>query len=242
MSGFFNAKLNIYPMKYLVEWRIFESKEDKKPSKDVENEIKRFKSKWGIELDQNFTLREIKVISEGLSYYNTKFIKNRIDRIIRKDMGAVKGRWKNTEKKKWMFLNPKIFNFKKRWKNEDVDIPYAVFTVVHETAHCIDYLERISFSKEWQSLSGFKKCDIHDKVPDGYIRYIERRPGRKGPKKSEWIHKEDSNFCRKYSSKNPREDFADSLAFTILGLSEKMKGEDGKEKLKIIKKLLKRAE
>lgn len=225
-------------MRHLLRWSVYESVEEKEVTRAVEKEIKRFKSKWEIELDKTFTLREIKVISEGLSYYNTKFIKNRIDKIIRKDMGAVRGRWKNTEKKKWMFLNPKIFNFKKRWKNQDVDIPYAIFTVVHETAHCIDYLERISFSKEWQSISGFKKCDIHDKVPDGYIRYIERRPGRKGPKKSEWIHKEDSNFCRKYSSKNPREDFADSLAFYVLGLAEKIKGDSSDKKLEIIKRII----
>lgn len=223
-------------MKHLLSYKIFESKNS------IEKEISRFKSRWGIELDENFTLREIKIISEGLSYYKTGFIKNRIERIIRKDMGAVRGRWKNTEKKKWMYINPKIFNFKKRWKNDDVDIPYAVFTVVHETAHCVDYLERVSFTKEWQSISGFKKCDIHDKVPDGYKRYIERRPGRKGRKKSDWIHKEDSDFCRKYSSKNPREDFADCLSFTILGLSNKLSGDCGLKKMEIIKKLLKKVE
>jgi len=223
-------------VKHILHYKLFESK------KTISKEIGRFKSKWGIELDENFTQREIDIISKGLSYFKTDFIKNRIERIIRKDMGTVRGKWKNTEKKKWMYINPIIFDFKKRWKNDDVNIPYAVFTVVHETAHCIDYLERISFSKEWQSISGFKKCDIHKKIPEGYQRYIERRPGRKGQKKSEWIHKEDSDFCRKYSSKNPREDFADCLAFTILGLSNKIKGEGGEKKMKIISKLLKKVD
>lgn len=230
-------------MKYLKNWLIFESKEEEKePTKEVKKEIDRFKNRWGIELDEKFTLKEIEVISEGLSYYKTDFIKNRIDKIIREDMGAVKGRWRDTEKKKWMYLNPKVFNFKKRFKNDEVDIPYVIFTIVHETAHCIDYLERVSFTKEWQSISGFKKCDRNDKIPEGYKRYIERRPGRKGPKKAEWIYKEGSDFCRKYSAKSPREDFADCLAFSILGLSEKLKGEGGRKKMEIIKKVLKKVD
>jgi hypothetical protein len=59
-------------------------------------------------------------------------------------------------------------------------------------------------------------------------------------KKSRWVYKEDADFCRKYTSKNPREDFADSLAFVILGFPEKLKGEQGQKKLDIIKDLLKK--
>ncbi len=231
-------------MNIITKFHLFEKKEEKEfqPSKEVEKEILRFKKRWEIELDPHFTTKEIEVISEGLEYYNTKFIKSRIDRIIRKDLGGVHGRWKNTETKKWMTLNPRIFNFKRRWKDEDTDIPYALFTVVHEIAHCVDYLEKISFSKKWQAISGWKKCDINDRIPEGYKRYIEKRPGRKlaGHKKSGWIYKEGSDFCRKYTSRNPREDFADCLAFVILGFEEKLKGEGGLKKLEIIKQLLKK--
>lgn len=233
-------------MKYLESFTFFESKKEEKfePSPEVKNKVDKFNSKWGIELDPKFTMKEIEVISEGLSYYNTKFIKDRIDRIIREDLGGVHGRWKDTPKKKWMTLNPRIFNFKRRFKDEDTDIPYALFTVVHEIAHCIDHIEKISFSKKWQAISGWKKCDINDRIPDGYIRYIEKRPGRKlaGHKKSGWVHKEDADFCRKYTSRNPREDFADSLAFVILGFPEKLKGEGGKKKMEIIKDLLKKVD
>lgn len=229
----------------ITDFRLFENKESKKefePSEEVQKEVDHFKKKWGIELDPHFTVKEINVISEGLEYYNTKFIKNRIDKIIREDLGGVHGRWKDTEKKKWMTLNPRIFNFKRRWKDEDTNIPYALFTIVHEIAHCIDHLEKISFSKKWQAICGWKKCDISDKIPDGYKRYIEKRPGRKlsGHKKSGWIYKEDSHFCRKYTSRNPREDFADCLAFVILGFPDKLKGDGGQKKMEIIKELLKK--
>jgi hypothetical protein len=39
-------------------------------------EILRFKKRWEIELDPHFTIKEIEVISEGIEYYNTKFIKS----------------------------------------------------------------------------------------------------------------------------------------------------------------------
>ncbi len=231
----------------ITNFKLFEKKEIEKeqkfqPSSEVQKEVDRFERRWEIKLDPRFTMKEIEIISEGLEYYNTKFIKSRIDRIIRKDLGGVHGRWKNTETKKWMTLNPRIFNFKRRWKDEDTDIPYALFTVVHEIAHCVDYLEKISFSKKWQAISGWKKCDINDRIPEGYKRYIEKRPGRKlaGHKKSGWIYKEGSDFCRKYTSRNPREDFADCLAFVILGFEEKLKGEGGLKKLEIIKQLLKK--
>jgi hypothetical protein len=233
--------------KIITNFRLFEKKEIEKeqkfqPSSEVQKEVDRFERRWEIKLDPRFTMKEIEIISEGLEYYNTKFIKSRIDRIIRKDLGGVHGRWKNTETKKWMTLNPRIFNFKRRWKDEDTDIPYALFTVVHEIAHCVDHLEKISFSKKWQAISGWKKCDINDRIPEGYKRYIEKRPGRKlaGHKKSGWIYKEGSDFCRKYTSRNPREDFADCLAFVILGFEEKLKGEGGLKKLEIIKQLLKK--
>ena len=233
-------------MNIITKFHLFEKKEEKEfqPSKEVEKEILRFKKRWEIELDPHFTTKEIEVISEGLEYYNTKFIKSRIDKIIRKDLGGVHGRWKDTPKHKLMTLNPRIFNFKRRWKDEDTDIPYALFTIVHEIAHCVDHIEKVSFSKKWQAISGWKKCDINDKIPDGYKIYIEKRPGRKiaGHKKSSWVYKEGSDFCRKYTSRNPREDFADCLAFVILGFPEKLKGEGGKKKLEIIKDLLKKVD
>lgn len=231
-------------MNIITKFHLFEKKEEKdfEPSKEVEKEILRFKKRWDIELDPHFTLKEIKVISEGLEYYNTKFIKSKIDKIIREDLGGVHGRWRQTPKKRWMFLNPRIFDFKRRFKDEDTDIPYALFTVVHEIAHCVDHIEKISFSKKWQAISGWKKCDINEEIPDGYKRYIEKRPGRKlaGHKKSNWIYKKDADFSRKYTSRNPREDLADSLAFFILGFPEKLKGEGGQKKLDIIKDILKK--
>ena len=74
-------------MSIITKFHLFEKKEEKEfqPSKEVEKEILRFKKRWEIELDPHFTIKEIEVISEGIEYYNTKFIKSRIDKIIRKD-------------------------------------------------------------------------------------------------------------------------------------------------------------
>ena len=68
-------------MNIITKFHLFEKKESQKefePSKEVQKEVDRFMKKWEIKLDPHFTIKEINVISEGLDYYNTKFIKSRI--------------------------------------------------------------------------------------------------------------------------------------------------------------------
>jgi hypothetical protein len=142
-----------------------------------------------------------------------------------------------------MTLNPSIFKFKRKIDGND-DIPYGLFTIVHEIAHCVDHQLRVSFSREWKAISGWKKLDRRADVPEDYDRYEEKRPGREiaGHKLSNWIHKKEADFIRKYTSRNPREDFADSLAYGALGLWHKFKGEGGEKKMEIIKKILKKVD
>jgi hypothetical protein len=104
----------------------------------------------------------------------------------------------------------------------------------------VDHLTEISDTNEWIELSGWKKLDKTKKVPSNYKRYIEKRSGRNipGHKKSEWIHKDDAEFVRNYASKNPKEDFADTFAFFVLGKDFDFKS-DGKEKIDIIRNFLK---
>lgn len=222
-------------MRYLLNFSLFESQ-----TKNSRELIDNFKKKYGTELDEDFSISQISLIDKAFSLFDKKFIKNKIMKISLEDLGGVHGKWKDTPKNKRMILNPSIFNFKRKFENGDSDISYKLFILVHEIGHCIDYIERISFSKEWQSISGWKKCDINEKIPDGYSRYIEKRKGRElaGHKKSNWVYKENSNFCRRYSSRNPREDFADSFAHGALGLWNRFKGVDGQKKMEIIKRLL----
>ena len=222
-------------MKYLDNYKLFEDKKTK-----AEEEIEKFKKDFGTELDPKFEVDQIKLLRKAFQYFNKKFIKNKIHKIKLEDLGGVHGRWKDTPTKKHMTLNPSIFKFKKEFENGINDIPYQEFVIVHEIGHCVDHVEKVSFSKKWQAISGWKKCDRDEVIPDGYDRYIEKRPGREkaGHKKSNWVYKEGSNFCRKYSSRNPREDFADSFAFAVFKVYTKFKGEGGKEKLDIVKKVL----
>jgi hypothetical protein len=101
-------------------------------------------------------------------------------------------------------------------------------------------LERGSFSREWKNISGWKKLDRRSNVPEGYARFKRAHEGVDGYKLSDWIYKRGSNFCRKYSSKNPREDFTDSFAFGVLGIWDKFKGDGGEKKMEFIKKILKK--
>jgi len=226
-------------MKYLKPFSIFESKEEKlTKSQEMIND---FKEKFGTELDKKFEVNQIKLIQKAFDMFDLKFIKNKIDKIKLEDLKAVHGVWTGGTEA-IMILNPAIFKFKKEFKNGVKDIPYNLFIIVHEIGHCIDHLERVSYSKEWQSISSWKKLDPKSKVPEEMSRYEEKRPGREkaGPKKSDWIYKEDANFCRRYTSRNPREDFADSFAFGVFGAWDRFTGEGGKKKMEIIKKVLKK--
>jgi hypothetical protein len=228
-------------MKHLINFKIFEKKEEVKKTKAQEM-IEEFKKDCGTELDEKFEVEQIKLLIKAFKYFNEKFIKNKIHKIKLEDLGGVHGKWKDTPKKKLMVLNPSIFDFKRDFENGIDDVPYKLFVIVHEIGHCIDHIEKVSYSRTWQAISGWKKCERDEVIPKGYDRYIEKRKGREvaGSKKSGWVYKEGSDFCRKYSSRNPREDFADSLAFVIMGAERKLKGEGGQEKLEIIKTLLKK--
>jgi len=223
-----------------VDDQITRVEEAKEELTKTEKMIEEFEKEFDTILDPKFEISQIKLLRKAFKHFNKKFIKNKIDKIILDDMGGVHGKWKETPKERDMVLNPRIFDFKREFKNDPMDIPYKEFVIVHEIGHCIDHIEKVSYSKKWQSISGWKRCDRDKKIPDGYIRYIEERPGREkaGPKKSNWIHKEDADFCRKYSSRNPREDFADSFAFAVFKDYKKFNSSGCKEKLEIVKKVL----
>ena len=230
-------------MRHLKNFELFESKRDK-PTVKSQEMIDDFKKKYGTELDENFNVNQIKLIESAFEFFDRKFIKNKIQKIILDDLGGVHGRWSETKTKKHMTLNPSIFKFKKEFENGTKDVPYKEFVIVHEIGHCVDHIERVSYSKNWQAISGWKKLDRDKPVPEGYVRYVEKRKGREiaGPKRSNWIYKEDADFCRKYTSRNPREEFADCFAFGVFGAWDRFKGEDGKKKMEIIKKILKKVD
>jgi len=202
--------------------------------------IKEFKEKWGTKLDPKFESNQIDLIDEAFSLFDKDFIKGKVKSIVLKDMGGVHGKWSD-RKNHQMTINPRIFNFKRLLHHDEQRIPYNLFIIVHELGHCIDHIEKISFESEWKKISKWKTCDIDERVPKGFKRYIEKRKGREeaGHKKSNWIHDESAHFCRKYSSRSPREDFADSFAFSTFGVLEKFHGKDGKKKQEIINRLLK---
>lgn len=214
---------------------------EKKNENDESNRlVDDFKKEYGTEIDSNFKPDQVKMLKKAFTKFDKNFIKGRIDKIILKDLGGVHGKWANKPKSKEMILNPSIFKLRRKFKNGSKEVPYNLFVLIHEIGHCVDHVERISYSKVWQSISGWKKWPRSKKVPEGYIRYIEKRPGRKaaGDKKSDWVHKDDADFCRKYASRNPREDFADCFAHGVLGLWNKFKGDGGEQKMAIIKDIL----
>ena len=133
-------------MKHLKSYKIFEKKESKDQSK-AEKMIEDFKEKYGTELDKNMSVEQIEIIERAYKFYKQKWIKGKVDIIKLKDLGGVHGRWRDEPKLKKMTLNPSIFKFKRKIDGND-DIPYGLFTIVHEIAHCVDHQLKVSFSIE----------------------------------------------------------------------------------------------
>lgn len=203
------------------------------------DEVESFEKDFGTQMDPDVTRHQLEIIRKCFERFDRKFIKGKIRRILFKDLGGVRAQWRNEDR---LFrLNTRVFEFKKRFNAGGRDIPYIEFCITHEICHCIDYLKRVSFGREWRSISGWKKCGRDEAVPEGYFRYVETRPGRQraGEKKSDWISKKGSTFCRKYSSRNPREDFADFLAFAVLGIVGDFDTDQGRRKMAIVKSVLK---
>ena len=228
-------------MKYIKDFSIFEAKRE--PS-DAAIEIVDFlKKEYGVKVDDKFEINNLKLIKKAFLMFDKAYIKNKISKITCRDLSTVHGMWNPAQGA--ITLNPFIFKFKRKIKWDEGEISYPLFIIVHEIGHSIDSLERGSFSKEWKDISGWKKLDRRANVPEGYARFEEKRIGRayqktSGSRLSDWIYKEDANFCRKYSSKDPREDFTDSLAFGVLGIWDKFKGDGGEKKMEFIKKILKK--
>ena len=221
-------------MKYIKDFPIFE---DKREPSDAAIEIVDFlKKEYGVKVDDKFDIYNLKLIKKAFLMFDKAYIKNKIREIAFKDLSTAEGMWDPTQNT--ITLNPSIFKRKIKWGEEE--IPYSLFIIVHEIGHCIDFLERGSFSKEWKDISGWKKLDKRANVPEGYSRFKRAHKGTSGTRLSDWIYKNDANFCRKYSSKNPSEDFTDSLAFGVLGIWDKFKGDGGEKKMEFIKKILKK--
>ena len=228
-------------LRYLsnVEIEVIDDIKESVSVKASDDKVNDFEKDFGTQLDPDVTNHQLDVLRRCFERFDRKFIKGKIRRILFKNLGGVRAQWRNEDR---LFrLNPRVFEFKKRFKSGNVEIPYIEFCITHEICHCVDYLKRVSFGDEWRSISGWKKCSIDEDVPEGYFRYVETRPGREkvGNRKSEWISKEGSTFCRKYSSRNPREDFADFLAYAVLKIDGKFDTEQGKRKQEIVKKVLK---
>ncbi len=98
-------------------------------------------------------------------------------------------------------------------------------TLIHELGHGYDrHHNNLSLQKNWLSLS-----DWNEKFKPGLKRLIIN--DKKAPKiVGEWFYnpeiekRNDSGFTRFYAKRNPYDDFADSFAFYVANLKDKVPG------------------
>jgi hypothetical protein len=115
--------------------------------------------------------------------------------------------------------------------------PYALralHTALHECAHAIGATFGFDTAPEWLSLSGFVEAPDD---PDATRRYWERRPGWEADASS-WRYAVGAWFPREYSSKSPQEDFADCVAHMCLGWDNIIEHENGRAKLRYVRRVL----
>jgi len=91
-------------------------------------------------------------------------------------------------------------------------------TIFHEFGHAFEdnATHKISLQDPWLKLSGWSK----DKEP-GLKRIIIKEPGTPEVV-GEWWYSPDAEFCRFYGRRNPWDDWADSFAFWVGDLKDKV--------------------
>ena len=90
-------------------------------------------------------------------------------------------------------------------------------TLIHEMGHALDaHLGDISLKEDWLKLSGWSQ-----NPEPGLKRIIIKDPG--APLViGEWFYDPKAGFTRFYAKRNPYDDFADSFAFYVSGMKDKL--------------------
>jgi hypothetical protein len=97
-------------------------------------------------------------------------------------------------------------------------------TLIHELGHATDdVLGLLSEKPEWLQLSGWSQTP-----KPGLRRLIINDPRAPSPVIGEWFYKPTAAFTRFYARRNPWDDWADSYAFYVGGLKDKVPPEKRK--------------
>ena len=195
--------------------------------KESEYWTKRISDVYGLEIncENPFILRSVYRI---LSFFPPKLIKDcGVKRIvIRSDMGPNKPFYPNhgyfiadyIALNQDIFVHPDIPDDFRVNVGEYLTRPEQ--TMIHELGHGYDaYHNFPSGSKEWLSLSGWS-----EKPANGLRRMVIRDKGVP-ERKGEWYYSPEAKFTRFYAKMNPWDDFADSFAYCVGGLKEKVPSE-----------------
>lgn len=90
-------------------------------------------------------------------------------------------------------------------------------TLIHEFAHGFDEFQgNLSLKDNWLNLSGWS-----EKHRPGLKRLVIREPGVPEVV-GEWFYNPKAGFTRFYAKKNPWDDWADSFAFYVAGMKDKV--------------------
>lgn len=103
------------------------------------------------------------------------------------------------------------------FKDDSVDKTLDRFdhTLYHELGHGWDMVKgELSNKPEWLSLSGWS-----EEPEEGKVRVVINDKDSDKELEGEWFYDPSSKFVRFYARRNPWDDFADTFAFKVAGLS-----------------------
>lgn len=167
-----------------------------------------FKAKYKLDLDKLVTFDAAKKMDEILSKMSPEYFKDEA-KVVTRDLGDFRlGRW--VEEEKTMYLKPEIFNSELIISPESkVNLGQKV--LAHELGHKIDHEYEYSKNNKWREISGWTKKETPDNIQCHYNMNGLWKVGK-------WHHDKTAAFINEYASRNPKEDFAESFSYAVIGL------------------------
>ena len=190
---------------YAVLYKAIDEDEPEPITED--NYQKEFKAQYNIKLDKTIDYETAKKIHTVIEKLPTRIFKDEITIELKKLPPEKYGKYLDEENK--ILLDENVFS-QDLFITPERKVNLGQKVLIHELAHRIDHIFMISQTDTWRKLSGWtKEKDPPETVKSRYNMNGVWHIGK-------WYYKNTATFISDYASRNPKEDFAESMAYYLL--------------------------